>query len=496
MLPQLLLITLSAQQLIFNGQPITLSGATNEEVSTGEAKQTPASICIGKAPRQACYIAPKEYWIAPKAEIIQIDKSTNAILFTAESYGAPGWAIHIALLIQESENKLVDLFFGHVDRPNQGQHRFFSDTKISPAPIFLTASYIWSIDEGRTSPHRYMISSYLWRYSENSLDHRYVLSDSYMTTRAYSSVDEGFDILTAEAPEWKSRLHRVLANTPPTESENRGFTYYLTGSPANAPSPQPTKPGYLLAGGGKDQDAAFLWFLERANHGDILILRGSGADGYHPYLSKLSPKLDSIESIVFQEAKSTSDPFVLERIRQADAIFLAGGNQWNYERLWRNTPVQRELDAAIKRGIPIGGTSAGLAVLSEFGFTAQHGGITSEEAAANPNQPKIAIERGLLNIPALTCLITDSHFTQRQREGRLRVFLQNIEATKQCQHPPIGLGIDERTALLLEPEGTGTVVGEGAVHVYANPKAQPISIRKNETLDLKQLRPKATPTNP
>jgi cyanophycinase len=301
-------------------------------------------------------------------------------------------------------------------------------------------------------------------------------------------VEDGFDILTAEAPEWKSRLLRILT-APPTESENRGFRYYLTGSPTNAPATQPTKPGYLLAGGSKDQDAAFLWFLQKASHGDILILRGSGADGYHPYLSKLAPQLDSIESIVFQEDKSAHDPFVIERIRQADAIFLAGGNQWNYERLWRNTPIQRELNAAIQRGIPVGGTSAGLAVLGEFGFTAEHGGITSEEAQADPRQKKIAIEQGLIDIPSLACLITDSHFTQRKREGRLRVFLSHIEATNQCQQPPIGLGIDERTALLLEPDGSGKVVGEGAVHCYASPTAAPISAKANQTLNVKTCRP-------
>lgn len=285
-------------------------------------------------------------------------------------------------------------------------------------------------------------------------------------------------------------LASLLAqSTPPTPTEDRGFIYYLTGSPANAPLTQPTQPGYLLAGGSKDQDAAFLWFLQKANHGDILILRGSGADGYHPYLKNLAPQIDSIESIVFKTAASAQDPFVLERIRQADGIFLAGGDQWNYERLWRNTPVQKEINAAIQRGVPVGGTSAGLAVLGEFGFSAQFDGITSEEAQADPKHKKIAIERGLILIPTLACLITDSHFSQRKREGRLRVFLSHIEATKQCPQPPIGLGIDERTALLLEPNGTGTVVGEGAVHCYTNPTAEPFSARANQTLNVKTCRP-------
>lgn len=209
-LAQSLLLTLSAQQLLFNGQPVTIKGATNDDASMAKTQGPPASLCIGKASSKICYEAPKEYWVAPKAEIVQIDKNSPAILFSAESYGAAGWEIHIALLIQESGNKLVDLFHNQVTRPNQGQHRTFIDPEISPAPILLTDSYIWGMDEGRFSPHRYLISSYLWGYSGYALAHRYVLSDSYMTTRAYSSVEDGFDILTAEAPEWKSRLRRIL----------------------------------------------------------------------------------------------------------------------------------------------------------------------------------------------------------------------------------------------------------------------------------------------
>ena len=52
-------------------------------------------------------------------------------------------------------------------------------------------------------------------------------------------------------------------------------------------------------------------------------------------------------------------------------MFIAGGDQANYINFWMGTPVQSALNDAIARGVPIGGTSAGLAVLGEWAYSAQ-----------------------------------------------------------------------------------------------------------------------------
>jgi cyanophycinase len=238
------------------------------------------------------------------------------------------------------------------------------------------------------------------------------------------------------------------------------YTYYLSGSSADA-TPA-TQGGYLLMGGGRDDPRAFRWFLQRGGWGDVVILRASGSDGYHQFLAEIGP-VDSVESIVFRNEAAARDPFVLDRIRRADALFLAGGDQWNYVRFWRNTPVAEAIEAAARRGVPIGGTSAGLAVLGQFAFSAEHDGVTSGEAQRDPMQPKVALTRDFLRLPGLECLITDSHFTERSRQGRLRVFLQRLAGT--CPSL-LGVGIDERTSLLVEPGGDGEVVGAGGVHFY------------------------------
>ena len=60
---------------------------------------------------------------------------------------------------------------------------------------------------------------------------------------------------------------------------------------------------------------------------------------------------------------AANDPFVAKTIASASAIFIMGGDQSTYVNDWQNTPVQTALDQAAARGVPIGGTSAGLAVL-------------------------------------------------------------------------------------------------------------------------------------
>jgi hypothetical protein len=71
----------------------------------------------------------------------------------------------------------------------------------------------------------------------------------------------------------------LLFAIPLLGQPERSFTYYLSGSAADARTT--TKPGFLLAGGSQDNPEAFRWLLERSGGGDLVILRASGADGYH-----------------------------------------------------------------------------------------------------------------------------------------------------------------------------------------------------------------------
>ena len=111
----------------------------------------------------------------------------------------------------------------------------------------------------------------------------------------------------------------------------------------------------------------------------------------------------------------------------------------------------------------MGGTSAGLAVLGEFIFAALNGTVYSSEALDNPYNHRVTIETDFLLIPVLRRIITDSHFAQRDRMGRLIVFLARILQDGWATGVR-GIGIDEATALLVEPDGWVQLAGRGAAY--------------------------------
>jgi cyanophycinase len=228
-------------------------------------------------------------------------------------------------------------------------------------------------------------------------------------------------------------------------------------------------------GGGTDLDEAFRWMCQRSGGGDFLVLRASGDDDYISYILGLQGrqehstcKLNSAATLILPNPQAASDPFVADTIAHAEAIFIAGGDQASYIRNWQGTPVQAGINSAIQRGVPIGGTSAGLAVLGEWAYSAMNDApdepnLDSKHALADPLIAQIALVRGFLSIPILSGVITDSHFVKRNRIGRLTAMLARI--LNDWKQPGVhGLGIDERTAVLVDSEGRGRVVGLGAAY--------------------------------
>jgi len=245
--------------------------------------------------------------------------------------------------------------------------------------------------------------------------------------------------------------------------------------------------GFALMGGGADLDEAFRFLCNRAHGGDFLILRATGDDDYNPYVHGLEDKgvednnlkdnkgcrLNSIATLILPTRASVTEneAFIAQTIRNAEAIFIAGGDQANYTRNWTSNAVQQELNAAIQRGVPIGGTSAGLAVLGEYAYSAEGDkpddpNLDAKTALADPLGPRITLFHNFVQIPILKGIITDTHFAKRNRMGRLLAFLAQIHA-KHLSEIIHGLGIEERCAILIEPNGKGHVIGRGAAYLIS-----------------------------
>lgn len=244
-------------------------------------------------------------------------------------------------------------------------------------------------------------------------------------------------------------------------SGNAGLKIFSLAA-AQPTAAKPSTSALALVGGGADVDEAMKFLCENSGGGNILILRASGDDDYNPYFHDLCPH-NSVTTLLITSVEGARDPAAAEILRNAHAIFIAGGDQFNYVKMWTGNPVQTEINAAVARGVPIGGISAGLAVLGEFAFSARHDTVTSPEALANPYDEKVSLERNFISIPLMKGIITDSHFSARERMGRTLVFLARIVQDGWSDHAH-AIGIDEKTAVLVDAKGNARVVGKGAAY--------------------------------
>jgi cyanophycinase len=232
------------------------------------------------------------------------------------------------------------------------------------------------------------------------------------------------------------------------------YDYYLTGNAGDASGV--TQFGLGLMGGGTDVDALFTWMGDRAGGGDFVVIRASGADGYNQYVYDLAP-FDSVETLVLKNRAASSDEFVLGKIRNAEALFIAGGDQSNYVNQWKGTPLEDEIHNLVLKGVPIGGTSAGTAILSEFVYSAQNKSVTSVEALANPFSRNITLERDFLILPHMDGIITDQHLIERDRLGRTLTFMARIVSDGWATESK-AIAIDRETAVLVDADGQATIV--------------------------------------
>jgi cyanophycinase len=243
-------------------------------------------------------------------------------------------------------------------------------------------------------------------------------------------------------------------------------SYFRVGNPADLVTA--TTPGIVLMGGSTDVDAAFQWLCGRSGNGDFLVVRATGTDAYNPYIQDLCPSINSVATLIIPSVSAASDPDVIATISAAEVIWIAGGDQSNYIKFWQGTAVQTAINARITAGVPIGGTSAGFNVLTQFIYSALGAkGVTSSQALADPFNRYVTLARDFVDLPILQGIIGDPHFVPRDRMGRDLAFLCRI-AVNGWSAAPRGIAVNEQTALLVDGSH-GTVVGESSVYFLQAP---------------------------
>lgn len=248
-----------------------------------------------------------------------------------------------------------------------------------------------------------------------------------------------------------------------------GLVQWTTGNPADAGVAPRGGPALLLMGGSTEVDVAFAQrVLPIANGGDVVVLRTTPRDGYNAYFFELVDgplRPDSVQTLVVDTVDKANSDYVALAVANAEFVFLAGGDQSTYINAWKGTRVEGAIRAAHDRGAVIGGTSAGLAVLGEYIYDPDGvEGAVSRDVLANPYHPTVALTHGFLGFPLLQGVLTDTHFRERDRMGRMLGFMARLRADG-IAPSVVAMGVDESTTLFVDHDGRGVVDGQGAVYV-------------------------------
>lgn len=241
--------------------------------------------------------------------------------------------------------------------------------------------------------------------------------------------------------------------------QTTGLQQFFIGNAIDSAA-QPTQ-GVVLMGGGGESDEAMQWFLQQVNGGDVVVLRTSGGSGYQDYLyNQLGVFVNSVTTLVMNNRQVAFDSTVINALSRAEGVWIAGGDQSTYVNFWRNTPV----DSLIQhihhvKGGPIGGISAGLAIMGHHYYAALGNSVTSVQALQDPFHPDITLGSNDFLTPIFTeQLITDSHYDNPDRKGRHITFMARLMDT--LQQPMVGIGVNEYTAVCIDANGIARVFGD------------------------------------
>lgn len=150
----------------------------------------------------------------------------------------------------------------------------------------------------------------------------------------------------------------------------------------------------------------------------------------------------------FERRSDCDDTDWLQWLGSATGVFLSGGSQLKLSSIVGGTPVSRLLRELHSDGVPIAGTSAGAAYLSE------HMIAWGDEGAT----PRVGMVHMSAGLGLSNRIIIDQHFRQRNRLGRL---LTAVAYNPFC----LGLGVDEDTAAFIGPDDVVDIMGSGAVTI-------------------------------
>lgn len=226
--------------------------------------------------------------------------------------------------------------------------------------------------------------------------------------------------------------------------------------------------GHLfIIGGGERPDSLMTHFVELGGgkNAKILIVPYASGDihdtGQYQRDGFKRMRCTSVEYIsVSKEDIETKE--ALDKLEGVTAVFFSGGDQNRLTDMLLGTKFLEKIKEIYREGGVIGGTSAGAAVMSKIMLTGEEKNVP-ERREGDFSYIKRGTVQTAEGFGFVESAIIDQHFIIRKRENRLLSLV--------LQHPDlVGIGIDEATAIIVNPDHSFKVAGQSQVMVF-EPKA-------------------------
>ena len=224
------------------------------------------------------------------------------------------------------------------------------------------------------------------------------------------------------------------------------------------PGAQRTRPkGTLLIIGGhedkKDRRIILQRLAQRVGSGKLVIapLASRSPDEmfeqYEPLMRERG--VSHVHHLKIEERSDGASVRAMKTLEDATAVFFTGGDQMRITSLIGDTPVFSRIYEMYMNGGLVAGTSAGASMMSETMMVGGTSNGSHRVSGTLQMAPGLGFARDM---------VIDQHFAERGRIGRLLGVV--------AQNPRIlGLGIDEDTAIEVDPEVSFRVLGSGGVYV-------------------------------
>lgn len=239
------------------------------------------------------------------------------------------------------------------------------------------------------------------------------------------------------------------------------------GSPSS--SSKSTNRALMLVGGAEagvsSEKNATSWFLNQGDYGDYVMIRVGSTGGQASWICN-NFNVDSAAELAINSRSDANSSAVRDIIRNAEIIFISGGDQTEYKDYWRNTTLETELNNHMSNK-PIGGTSAGMAILGQSYYAPAGTGMIGSEILNNPyhNNTKNIYHGDFLRHPFMSRTVTDTHLDRKlsgeTRHSRVFGLLARTVADTGSM-PRYAIGLDEGTFLTVSSNWVGKVYGRTA----------------------------------